>query len=520
MSYTALYRKFRPANFEEVKGQEAIVRTLKNQVNAGRLGHAYLFCGTRGTGKTSVARVFAKAVNCEHPVDGSGCGQCSSCRAIAAGNSMNLIEIDAASNNKVEDVRRIIEEVAYSPAEGKYKIYIVDEVHMLSASAFNALLKTLEEPPSYVIFILATTEVHKLPITILSRCQRYDFKRISIDTVTDRLKELMETEGISVEEKALRYIARTADGSMRDALSMLDQCLAFHFGEMLTYDITLDLLGAVDTAVFGQLLEHVGNTNVVGCIELLEDVVIQGRDLTQFVNDFTWYLRNLLMVQCSEKAEDIIDMSAENMDRLKKEAAACSTDQVMRYIRVFSELSERLKYAERKRILIEVAIVKLCRPQMETDLESLIGRIRDLERRLEEGVYMTAPAAAAEQPTEVRKKEKPREMPQAVPEDIRQLVERWSSIQASMSGSMKAYLKHARLSIGSSGQLMIVVEDGPSSDYFLVQEGHKEELESILSGAIGKQVEVQIEAIRDRRDFEASYVDLSEVIHMEIEIED
>ena len=520
MSYTALYRKFRPASFEEVKGQEAIVRTLKNQIHAGRLGHAYLFCGTRGTGKTSVARVFAKAVNCEHPVDGSGCGQCSSCQAIAAGNSMNLIEIDAASNNKVDDVRRIIEEVAYSPAEGRYKIYIVDEVHMLSPSAFNALLKTLEEPPSYVIFILATTEVHKLPVTILSRCQRYDFKRISIDTVTDRLQELTDTEGISVEEKALRYIARTADGSMRDALSMLDQCLAFHFGEVLTYDMILELLGAVDTTVFGQLLEHICASSVIGCIELLEDMVIQGRDLMQFVNDFTWYLRNLLMVQCSEKAEDIIDMSAENMARLRKEAAACSTDQVMRYIRIFSELSERLRYADRKRILIEVALVKLCRPQMETDLQSLIDRIRVLEQRLEEGVYVTSAAPAAQKPSEVRKKEKTMEVPKAVPEDIRQLVERWPSIHASMPGIMKGYLKHARLSMGSSGQLMIIVEDGPSSDYFFEQEGHKEELESVLSGAVGKQVEVQIEAIRDRRDFEASYVDLSNLIHMEIEIED
>ena len=213
MSYQALYRKFRPAEFDDVKGQEHIVETLKNQITADRIGHAYLFCGTRGTGKTTIAKIFAKAVNCESPADGSPCGQCKSCKTIASGASMNVIEIDAASNNGVDNIREIVDEVSYSPAEGKYKVYIIDEVHMLSIGAFNALLKTLEEPPEYVIFILATTEVHKIPITILSRCQRYDFKRIDIDTIAGRLSELMEKEQIQVEPKALRYIAKTADGS-------------------------------------------------------------------------------------------------------------------------------------------------------------------------------------------------------------------------------------------------------------------------------------------------------------------
>ena len=202
MSYTALYRKFRPDNFEDVKGQEHIVTTLKNQIKAERIGHAYLFTGTRGTGKTTVAKIFAKAVNCESPVEGSPCGKCASCRSIASGASMNVIEIDAASNNGVDNIREIVEEVSYSPAEGKYKVYIIDEVHMLSIGAFNALLKTLEEPPSYVIFILATTEVHKIPITILSRCQRYDFRRITIDTIAGRMRELMEAEQVQIEDKA------------------------------------------------------------------------------------------------------------------------------------------------------------------------------------------------------------------------------------------------------------------------------------------------------------------------------
>ena len=257
MSYTALYRKFRPTSFEDVKGQDHIITTLQNQIKANRIGHAYLFCGTRGTGKTTVAKIFAKAVNCEHPVDGSPCGECAMCRSIAAGTSMNVIEIDAASNNGVDNIREIREEVTYRPTEGKYKVYIIDEVHMLSIGAFNALLKTLEEPPEYVIFILATTEVHKIPLTILSRCQHYDFKRITIDTIAARMNELMEAEQVDVEEKAIRYIAKAADGSMRDALSLLDQCIAFYLGQKLTYDNVLEVLGAVDTDVFSRLLRKI-----------------------------------------------------------------------------------------------------------------------------------------------------------------------------------------------------------------------------------------------------------------------
>lgn len=236
MGYTALYRKFRPSEFKDVKGQDVIVRILRNQIKTGRIGHAYLFCGTRGTGKTTAAKIFAKAVNCEHPADGSPCGVCEMCQSISAGTSMNVIEVDAASNNGVDNIRRIREEVAYRPTEGKYKVYIIDEAHMISDSAFNALLKTLEEPPEYVIFILATTEARKIPVTILSRCQRFDFKRISIDTICGRLNELIAQEGLEVEEKAVRYIARAADGAMRDALSLLEQCVTFYLGQELTYD--------------------------------------------------------------------------------------------------------------------------------------------------------------------------------------------------------------------------------------------------------------------------------------------
>ena len=388
MAYTALYRKFRPDSFADVKGQDHIVKTLKNQIMADRIGHAYLFCGTRGTGKTTIAKIFAKAVNCEHPVDGNPCNECASCRAIAAGSSMNVIEIDAASNNGVDNIREIRDEVAYSPAEGKYKVYIIDEVHMLSIGAFNALLKTLEEPPSYVIFILATTEAHKIPVTILSRCQRYDFRRISQDVILARLQELMDREQVEAEEKALRYIARKADGAKRDAHSLLDQCIAFYLGEKLTYDKVLEVLGAVDTEVFSDLLRKIIKEDLVDVIRTLESLIMQGCDLTQFVSDFTWYMRNLMLLKASDEMEDALDVSTENLIQLREEAALIRNDTLMRYIRIFSELANSVRYATNKRVLVEMALIRLCKPESEKDELSLVERIRKLERALEQGAQM------------------------------------------------------------------------------------------------------------------------------------
>lgn len=388
MSYTALYRKWRPTTFEDVKGQDHIVQTLKNQISSQRIGHAYLFCGTRGTGKTSIAKIFARAVNCEHAVDGSPCNECESCRGILSGSSMNVVEIDAASNNGVENIREIREQVQYPPTEGRYRVYIIDEVHMLSTGAFNALLKTLEEPPSYVIFILATTEVHKIPITVLSRCQRYDFRRITIDTLTAHLKKLTDAEQIQAEDKALTYIAKAADGSARDALSLLDQCVAFHYGTLLTYDNVLEVLGAVDASVFSGLLRAVIHKQTAECIHRLEEMVIQGRELGQFVTDFIWYLRNLLLLKTAEDAEDMLEMSEDNIRQLREEAELIDGETLMRYIRIFSELSNQLRYASQKRVLIELALIKLTKPQMEQNLDSILQRLNELEERLDEGISL------------------------------------------------------------------------------------------------------------------------------------
>lgn len=521
MGYTALYRKFRPNDFKEVKGQDAVVTTLQNQIKAGRIGHAYLFCGTRGTGKTSVAKIFAKAVNCEHPIDGSPCGECEMCRAISAGVSMNVVEIDAASNNGVDNIREIREEVAYRPTEGKYKVYIIDEVHMLSIGAFNALLKTLEEPPEYVIFILATTEVHKIPVTILSRCQRYDFKRISTETIVERLRELVDQEGLDVEEKALRYIAKMADGAMRDALSLLDQCAAFYINEPLTYDHVLEVLGAVDTEVLSRLLRNILARDIKNVIETLDELIMQGRELSQFAVDFTWYLRNLLLVKSSENMEDVLDISAENIERLKEEAQMVKTDELLRYIRVFSELTNQLKYAAQKRVILEVALIKLCRPQMETNPDSLLSRIRALEEEVEKGVsYGEQRENIVYVSADEDKKEslKPK-LPQALSEDIREVAQNFRAITDEASVMLRQYLKKARLSAGEDHKLLIVLPDAVSAG-FVAKEEHKEEIIDLIAGKIGKIMDIDVRQMEEGRRFEDRYVDIEEVVHMELTIED
>ena len=549
MSYTALYRKFRPDNFEEVKGQEHIVTTLKNQIRADRIGHAYLFCGTRGTGKTSVARIFARAVNCEHPVDGSPCNECSTCRAILAGTSMNVIEIDAASNNGVENIREIRDEVAYSPAEGKYKIYIIDEVHMLSVGAFNALLKTLEEPPSYVIFILATTESHKLPVTILSRCQRYDFRRITQDEIAGRLRELLGREQIEAEDKAVRYIARKADGAMRDALSLADQCISFYLGETLTYEKVLDVLGAVDAEVFSRLLRQILSGDVAAVFSHLEQLIAQGRDLTQMVNDFTWYLRNLMLLKASDQMDDSLDVSAENLRLLQEEAGMIREDTLMRYIRIFSELAGQMRYAVNKRVMVEVALIKLCRPQMQRDELSMADRIRRLEKMLENGAVPAAsgqrdiPAAAMgmaavphsdpetdAQGVQGASGESHFHYQKAAPADLQQIKSKWKGIIAGAEEPrFRTILSGATLKFntapGAEDQLYVVFPDFLGETY-LNNPANKAELETLILEKTGKQADVRFLVAADEAIQNASLSGIEiedavrEFVHMDIEIED
>lgn len=445
--YLALYRKYRPQTFEDVCGRDAIVRTLKNQITTGRIGHSYLFCGTRGTGKTTIAKIFAKAVNCEHPVDGSPCGECASCRAIAEDANLNVVEMDAASNNGVDDIRGIIDQVSYSPTQGKYRVFIIDEVHMLTAAAFNALLKTLEEPPAYAIFILATTEPNRLPLTILSRCQRYDFGRLSVQTIEDRLKVICQREGLACEEKALRYIASAADGSMRDGLSILDECNAFNYGQgTLTYEKVLEILGAVDTKVFSELYRDIAGGRAADALGVLDRILAQGRELVQFVTDFIAYLRNVMLLRASENIADSLDVSRDNLELMLTDARASDLNQVLHYINVFSELTDQIRYSPNRRVLTEAAIIRLCEPTMETP-QGVASEVRTLEERirvLEQQVASYAAAAesgAVFRPTAARQEAKapsqaaddpPKEpahrLPDALPEDIQKIAKQWNSV--------------------------------------------------------------------------------------------
>ena len=511
MSYTALYRKFRPTTFEDVKGQDHIVTTLRNQIKAGRIGHAFLFTGTRGTGKTTSAQILARAVNCEAPVNGNPCGECPMCRSIAAGTSMNVIEIDAASNNGVDNIREIVEEVRYSPTEGKYKVYIIDEVHMLSAGAFNALLKTLEEPPSYVIFILATTEVHKIPITILSRCQRYDFRRITVEEIAGRLKELTTAENLSVEDRALRYVATAADGSMRDAISLLDQCVAFYLGETLTYDKVLEVLGTVDVSIFGKLMSHIRTANVTEALRLLDEIVARGRELTQFTVDFTWYLRNLLLAKASEELMDTMEIPTDYREAFLQEVHANDAERLVRFIRIFSDLTNQIRYASQKRVLVEVALIKLCKPQMEQEQDALADRLLRVEEALENGVVTvrqgggTVTAAEDSLPEEVSVN-----YPKALPEDITEVARNWQQISSKLPGSLKVSLSSARPSVGEGNQLLLVFMEAFDKE-FVEQGDHLEVIKNCIRAQIQKDVEVQAVLATSQREANM-YPDITKMI--------
>ena len=522
------------STFSDIYGYDTIKEHLQNAIKLDKVSHAYIINGGLGAGKKMIAKIFAKAVNCEHPVDGSPCGECAVCKAIAAGNSMNVIEIDAASNNGVDNIREIREEVAYRPTEGRYKVYIIDEVHMLSIGAFNALLKTLEEPPEYVIFILATTEAHKIPVTILSRCQRYDFKRISIETISARLQELINKEGWDVEEKAVRYIARMGDGSMRDALSLLDQCIAFYLGEKLTYDNVLEVLGTVDIQVYSDLLDMILSQDINGVMDLLEDVARQGREWSQFITDFLWYLRNLLLVGQGNAAEEALEVSTDQLKLLQEKAQQVEENTLIRYIRILSELLERIRYATSKRVLVEVEMMKMCRPQMEADTNSLADRVRQLEQQLEQLLQSGIPVQQAAQAgqnqialqQEVKSEQDPVEQlnekfPPAKVEELIELVNHWRDVKRNLSPQMKYCLQRATLSVNEEGTALRVLfpkEMNVESGYFLEEPERIEQLKQELSRQSGRDVELEVSVMNTDND-DSDMINL-DCIHMDVKIED
>ncbi len=382
--YTALYRRLRPKTFEDVIGQEHIVRTLTNSVKNGRISHAYLFCGTRGTGKTSTAKVFARAINCMTPNNGEPCNTCASCSAALENRSLSVVEIDAASNNGVDNIRDLREEVKYPPTDARYKVYIVDEVHMLSAGAFNALLKTLEEPPAFVVFILCTTDPQKLPATILSRCQRFDFRRITSADMIQTLKEYMQdtnvSEGVTITDEALAYIAFVSDGAMRDALSILDRCISLYAAENITLEMVHRLLGTADTSVLFDYTDALAKRNGSSALSIISELIANGRDVSAFVADLLQHLRNLLVVKLLTDTDTsgALDLSPERIEKLRSFAANIPSDTLIGYISTFSALQNQLRYAQNPRIMLEVTALKIC-TGMTDALADLTKRIEALE---------------------------------------------------------------------------------------------------------------------------------------------
>ena len=382
--HKALYRVYRPKTFGDVVGQEHIVKTLKNQIKNNNIGHAYLFSGTRGTGKTSTAKIFARAVNCLNPINEEPCNECEICIDTLNDNIMDIVEIDAASNNSVDDIRELRESVKYTPSKAKYKVYIIDEVHMLSQGAFNALLKTLEEPPSYVIFILATTEPHKIPATILSRCQRFDFKRVSSKDIASRMSYICKKENIEAEEKALSLIARNSQGALRDALSILDQCMSFG-NEKIEHNDVIELLGTVNIDELFELSQSIIDENTKKSLEILNEFIIWGKDIRNLINDLIDHFRNLMVCKVSKDLDEIISLPEESIERLKEQSQNVNINDLIRILNILSETQDSMKSSSNTRILAEVTIMKIAQPMFDESKEALIKRIENLEEKIESG---------------------------------------------------------------------------------------------------------------------------------------
>jgi DNA polymerase-3 subunit gamma/tau len=526
MSYTAFYRKLRPSNFGDYVGQEHIVRTLINQIQTGRVSHAYLFCGTRGTGKTTTARILAAAVNCERTAEGGEqtaapegipCGGCGPCKAAAAGSAINIIEVDGASNRNVDNVRDIREEVKYPPAEGRYKVYIIDEVHMLTNEAFNALLKTLEEPPPHVMFILATTDPQKVPVTIHSRCQRFDFKRVPAGVIADTLAGYMRGEGVEITDEALRYVARLSDGSWRDALSLLDRCAAMYAGEEIDLGKVLDICGSVDNAAFFKLGDALHERDAGQCLRLIGGIAADGRDVTQFANEFMGHLRDLL-ISAAAPDSDIVDMSAENRLLLAEQAKKMGGAAVMRIITEFSRLTAGMRQSPDARIVLEVACIKLCADET---AETAVIRPHAAGKPKKEAVAVETAKA------KVIKK--------AVPEDILRAVKGWSGFLSGVSKTdtvLASFLGAAKAGYVGDNRLSIVCE---SMGYVQQLKRREDEIKAKLRSAFEAEFEVNItdkalygqnhkaaygaEDDYNYADFDAAVEDIKGMINFDIEVE-
>ncbi len=504
MSYRALYRQWRPSHFDEMVGQQHVTKVLKNQIQSGQTGHAYLFCGTRGTGKTSAAKILAKGVNCLSEDQQKPCGECENCISIKEDNFMDIIEIDAASNNGVDNIRELRESIKYPPAKGRYKVYIIDEVHMLSTGAFNALLKTLEEPPEYIKFILATTEVHKLPSTILSRCQKFDFKRISEKDITDRMVTILNRMGIKMDTNALALIARNAEGSARDALSILDQCIGLGSKE-ITKEAIIEVLGTVDDDFMLHLTNCVVKQESAEAILLINQMIAEGKDIQQFIKDWIYHYRNLLMSKITRELELVISMSSENIQRLQEQGKEMSMPSINNAIMELSQTAAAAKYSSQPRILLELAVVKLSHPQMNDSVDGLLERISILEKTISNGQWTAVSQKQPQiqepqllevedddpqQPQEVEVEDKPSEIspPIEVNQDYTQLWQTVINEAKSERPSLTMFTQGVNILSIDDKAVILYVEGEGKKEYLL---RNKDIIEEIFAKHTSKSLKLE-----------------------------
>lgn len=396
-NYLALYRRYRPSTFDGLIGQEHIVKTLVNQIKNNRLGHAYLFTGTRGTGKTSVAKIFAKAINCLHPINGSPCGECEVCKALQDPSNIDVIEIDAASNNGVNEIRDLREKVQYPPVSCSKKVYIVDEVHMLTGAAFNALLKTLEEPPTHAVFILATTEVHKIPATILSRCMRFDFRLVSTEVIAKHIAEIFDKENKMYDYEAIYAIAKAGEGSVRDALSVADICISCG-DDKLTYEDVINVLGSSGTSLLNEYMYNLLSGNVGGVMDSIEKLCSLGKSIGVLIKDVCSYLRDLIIVKNCQKPNEILGLPDAYFLEIKKVANLTNSDRLLRSLDIFSMAENDLRYSNHQRVVLETASIKCCRPETDYNIDALLARIKTLEEQVKNGVKLSIEDNAINEP--------------------------------------------------------------------------------------------------------------------------
>ena len=500
MAYQALYRKWRPLTFDDVVGQRHVTETIKNEVKNNSVGHAFLFCGSRGTGKTSTARIFSRAINCENPQDGNPCNKCPSCLGILNGSIMDITEIDAASNSGVDNIRSLREEAGYTAAITKYKVYIIDEVHALSAGAFNALLKLLEEPPEHVKFVLATTEAHKVMDTISSRCQRFDFKRITADDIYDRLDYICNAEGITAEERALRMIASAADGSMRDALSCLDPCVAA--GKEVDTDFVADFLGRAQGSSVMALCRAIAGENPTGAIDAIEGVTARGRALVPFIETTIKAMRDMLVLRSTGKCKS--DFSPEEQVELKEISGGISVEKLLYAIKTLSEALSTAKYTSVPSVIFQSAAVKLCIGGNDGSYDALLARVGELERKLTEGVIALPPKAEStpkkEEPEEELPLEPEKEIYAPQSEFIEKIRDKWPEIIDNISSDFNitlfTYLQNCSLR-EYQGKLAITFSDATFPTFRDEVKGKLEYLQKLIKKHCGLDCGVTVKSDSD-----------------------